>query len=111
MTLRVPFGRESVPSRPPVNHGTRKSYPAGSALEVSTDLSRLFRRQLPAGVGDALPALISQPLANGSVADTQLSRELLRGNRLGHILNLVAERPRREGRFVALASGRVIPPQ
>ena len=80
-------------------------------MEMSTDLSRLFRRQLPAGVRNALPALVSQPPADRSVADAQLGRELLRGDRLGHVLNLVAERPCPEGRSVALASGRVLRPQ
>ena len=66
-----------------------------SALEVCADLSRLVRRQFPAGVGNALPALIAKPLADRSVADAQLGRQLLWCDRLGHPPSLDAASPRR----------------
>ena len=42
-----------------------------SAAKVSADLRSLIGRELPAGVGDALPSLVAKPLANGPVADAE----------------------------------------
>ena len=61
---------------------------AQSASEVGPDLSCLICGQLPACAGDALPALISEPLADRSVADAQLDRKLSRRDRLSHPSNL-----------------------
>lgn len=62
---------------------------AESAAEVGADLCRLIRCQFPARIGDALPPLIAEPLTDRSVADAQLGRKLLWGDRLGHCSNLV----------------------
>lgn len=59
-----------------------------STAEVGSDLSSLICRQFPPGVRQALPTLVAQPLADGSIADAQFGRELLRSHRLSHPPNL-----------------------